>query len=283
MKGVFDEISDYAEHFEVDSILFCGDLFDKPKVSPRLESLAITEMLGKGFQWYGVMGQHDMPGHSIHRVDESSFGVLLAANAISFAHHHPEVDECIHFGQKFWGGTAFDRNNHLVLGIIHKFLWKGDPPFPGAPIEGNIRNFMKEIDRQGFNLVFSGDNHIPFEAKMTKGDGSVLQIVNCGSLMRRSVDQIGHVPSVVILSTDGKSYSTERVYLDISQDVFTVDHIKPESKKNGTNDLQSFIMVLKQHAGRKELSFDTALETVYGAMNVAQDIRQVIETTREEE
>jgi len=279
MLYVFDQIQDIALQYKIDSILFCGDLFGKPKVSPKLEALTIKKMLDNdSMHWYSVMGQHDMPGHTISRINESSFGVLLASHAISLTGLCPFNVESAHFGQKLY--NSVDRESDI--GMIHKFLWKGDSPFPEAPIEGNVRNFMKEMLSSDFEIIFSGDNHISFEAKMTKGDGSVLQVVNCGSLMRRSVDQIGHVPSVIILSTDGKSYSTKRVYLDISQDVFTVDRIKPESKKNSTNDLQSFIMVLKQHVGRKELSFDTALETVYASMDVEQDTRQVIETVREE-
>ena len=74
---MLEEIVLIADEEEVDAILIAGDIFHKPKVSPLYEAAFIRIMQkAKTANTYIMPGQHDLPGHSMNNVRESSFGVL---------------------------------------------------------------------------------------------------------------------------------------------------------------------------------------------------------------
>ena len=67
-----------------------------------------------------------------------------------------------------------------------------------------------------YDLILTGDNHKPF---VVEHEGRIL--VNPGSMMRTTADQIDHKPRVYLW--DGER--VEPVYLPIAKDVISREHI----------------------------------------------------------
>ena len=99
----------------------------------------------------------------------------------------------------------------LDVAMVHQFVWKGKPSFPGAPAEGNVGKWKQRV--KGYDVVLVGDNHQGFTAKC--GDCT---IYNCGTFIRRHANEIETKPAVGLVYDDG---TVKRRFLDVSRDKFS--------------------------------------------------------------
>lgn len=156
-------------------VLHAGDLFDHWKPSPYLLSKTI-EHLPKEF--YTVYGNHDLPQNTIELKEKSGVFTLWKANALRIL---PQG----HWGTNNFSG-AWELNGKSIY-VWHKFVYVGKEPFPGA--KGKARSILNKYPQ--FDLIVTGDNHqsfvYPFDDRL---------LVNCGSLMRQTADQINFEPKV---------------------------------------------------------------------------------------
>jgi hypothetical protein len=208
-RGLLAEINSIAQEHNI-PVLCAGDIFDRPRVSPRLEMMAM-EMIG---EWIFIPGQHDMPGHDYNRAfTEGSFGVLSSANTLApytpvgirvmgNRYGDPIPVDCLYeFGGKM---HQQPKVNPSQIALIHHLVWYRESPFPGAPEEGNVCKLAEQF--VDYDFVVSGDNHQSFTYWDPRDPDKPLW-VNPGPPWRRTTD--AGRPEVVLVYEDRKINSIE--------------------------------------------------------------------------
>ena len=204
MSSAIEEI--YHLHLQYDCpILIAGDLFHKWNEQPEAINPFLRWMKNEPEPFvYAIPGQHDLPYHSYKDVDKSSYWTLVQAEAIvdippgySKEIHDPYPMRIHGFPYGF-PLKPLEKPHDLLLevALVHAYLWNDSTGYVNAPVESHVNESKKPS--RGYDVIVYGDNHIPFERKLKDRI-----IFNCGSLMRRNIDQIAYKPSVGLLHTDG--------------------------------------------------------------------------------
>ena len=194
--------------------LFCGgDIGHRSQWPNWLLSEFIS--LAKGVTIYSCLGQHDLPGHSIDEVLKSGCGVLHISNMVLF--DSTGSIDIIHYGEEIES-----RSFGTVL-ITHRLVTNNlKEDWPGQ-VSYDAVKLLKDFPQ--YKLILSGDNHKPFVAEY---EGRVL--VNSGSMMRNTVDQIDHTPRVYLW--DAAENIVEPVYLPIEDGVIDSSHIEVKKDRD---------------------------------------------------
>ena len=193
-------------------MIIAGDLFHKAKAGPVMEITAIDAL--QELTPIMIPGQHDLPNHKYENKDKGSYGVLQTALNLDYGDKgtlNGPGNVSFHlfpFGSKL---KSCKDGSGVNVAVVHTMVWRGTPPYPGAPEEGNVKELINRM--KGYDFIICGDYHKPFT--YTK-NGTC--IINCGSLTRRSADQEDHQPRCYVLYDDG---TCEPHYLPIEKDVFT--------------------------------------------------------------
>ncbi len=253
-------------------VICAGDIFHKAKSSPELEIFAMGYLQG----WFTIAGQHDLPNHRIEDIDKSSYGVLISSGII-----HPLV--CVGEEPLYFTGFQYgqelklqerERKGSLSIAVIHQLAWHKERPFPGAPDSGNVKNIMKQL--KGFDYVFCGDNHTSFQFHAGKR-----LLTNCGSIMRRTSDQIEYEPKAWVLWSDGvvDSFSL----LD-DNEVMSCEHIEEKELKEERNEkLDSFVKSLIDKGIEFDISFKVNMNSFMASEKISPEVRNLIENAMEDE
>jgi DNA repair exonuclease SbcCD nuclease subunit len=171
-------------------VLHAGDLFDHWKPSPYLLSKTI-EHLPKEF--YTVYGNHDLLYNNLDLKEKNGVHVLEKAgklkilNEASWGQIPNKGSFIFELEKPKKGEELWVSEKHRKILVWHKFVYVGKEPFPGA--KGKARSILNKYPQ--FDLIVTGDNHQSFVYLF---DGRLL--VNCGSLMRQTADQINFEPKV---------------------------------------------------------------------------------------
>ena len=203
--------------------IFPGDVFDKYRVSPKLEAWSILNLP----EFIAVAGQHDLPYNNIANFEQSSLNVLWAGRDGTSSVLVPSLPQVVCTNSKveffgYWWGRdisdkpkVFDESVERKVAVMHKMVWTTRIPYPGCTADSAQKLLMKMKE---FDLIITGDNHQHF---MVEHEGRVL--VNCGSLMRMEASQIDHKPCVYLYNAE--SNTVEKVELPIRKGVVSRDHI----------------------------------------------------------
>lgn len=207
-------------------VLCAGDVFDKWKSSPFLESFAI-KYLPELFTT--VPGNHDLPYHSINMIDSSSLGILQHFGVkVLFNGNYLSSTQNFIYGFAYGELISQPEKSSIPrIAIIHKMIHK-DRKIHTSIESTKAKNLLRNFD---YDLILSGDNHQTFEVEY---EGKVL--INPGSMMRMDADQIDHKPCVYLLYED---FSYEKIFLPIEEDVF--DTCVLENKKEKESMIKSFV------------------------------------------
>ena len=210
-ENMLVQINNIATEYGV-GVVCSGDVFDKPRMSPKVEMLAMKHLR----HWWMIPGQHDLPNHNIDLMPESSYGVLAEVVApflpLPYIYEFPWGAEHIPQAEKDVANTSAICNLHVAL--VHAMVWQGKEPYPGAPSTGNVLNLVKML--HGYDVIVCGDNHGGFVTTV----GNTV-VINCGSTMRRTVAQLDYQPQVHLLYDDK---TVESINLDTSKDVVSDKH-----------------------------------------------------------
>lgn len=249
-------------------ILHAGDIFDNWKPSPWLLAFAARFMPELDVI---VPGNHDLPAHNINRLEYSGVWVL---DSFAYCNLLKNVESNIRlrkwnfvvhgFPYEFDLKSYSGKSEYPKVAIIHKFVYKGRKPFPGAT--GGCSSIMKKL--KGYDLIVSGDNHIPFTHK--NKDGQLL--VNPGSLFRLTADQINHKPRVYLWYAEENE--AEPIYIPIEKGVVSRKHIELEQARN--NRLEAFVSSLSSKI-ELGMDFKKNLKEYCISNKVRKSVRQKIE------
>jgi hypothetical protein len=196
-------------------VIIAGDLFDRPDNPAELTNFALDVLP----PCYAVPGQHDLMHHRYKDIHKTSYWTLVLAKRIITL---DRVEHPIGFGvQKLnlfgfpWGDTltppAKTHSLALNVAVVHSYIWTPGNEYKDVPEEQRLREHAKKLT--GYNASAWGDNHIGFINEKAK-------VCNCGSLMRRKLDEKDYKPFVGLLLEDG---TWKRHFLDTSRDKFLAE------------------------------------------------------------
>ena len=208
-----------------------------------------------------IAGQHDLPGHNLEAIPQSGFGVLKRAGYIlSFSKIIPHIDF-------FPFGTGIEKSiynkNKLIIAMTHQMVIEDKPYWPGQ-VASSAKLLLKKFP--DYKLILSGDNHQPF---VVEYEGRLL--VNPGSMMRTTADQIDHRPRVYLW--EANSNSVEAVYLPIEQDVIDRSHIDTKKEKDARIEAYTTRLSERYEVG---LSYEENLKAYFEENRTRQPIKDRI-------
>ena len=207
-------------------IIIAGDIGHKPRWSCKLLEWFISK-IDKDIKIIVIAGQHDLINHRLDLWEHSGVGVLHAAKTINFIQEPTWADGFkiypFAYGQEI---IKPDKNDLISIAMTHQMIIENKPLWPGqeAP-KGNA--LLKKY--ACYNLILSGDNHNPFTCEYQGR-----RLVNPGSLMRTSADQINHKPRVYLWFAE--SNDIEAIYLPIKDNVISRTHIEVAKDRENRNE-----------------------------------------------
>ena len=247
------------------AVLCAGDIFHRWNSPAELINFAAGQMR----EWYAIPGQHDLAYHSLADIRRTSYWTLTETKTID---HLPESqgiptlmeipddtpprDSCL------WGfpwnvdvrppteDESERADDCLKIALIHAYIWANKATaYPGAPPTSAVPAWKDRL--RGYDLAIFGDNHKPFEAR-----AGGCRVYNCGGLMRRHADEIGHRPSVGLIHADG---TITRHYLDCSEDKFTDEAQRAGELLRGDDPGMSDFIAELGDLGPESLDFASAV------------------------
>lgn len=275
-------VSDLQIKYEI-PILDAGDLFNKWRVPPWLETWAIVNLP----YIVTIPGNHDLPEHNVDSFNRSSLSVLNASmHTDVLINQWAEKDKPISAGECVpffihnstygipWNSNdkvKYDNKINLLsketdrrILLIHKMV--SDVPLKYKMRELELGTaILKKYPE--FGLIVSGHNHKSFVIEF---EGRLL--VNPGSMMRMSKDQIDFRPKVYLWYADENR--VEPVYLPIKKDVFSEKKIREE--KDNEERMESFVEALNTDY-EFTLSFQKNIENYFENNKVRKPVRTIIE------
>ena len=201
--------------------IFAGDMFDdgwrERKCPPELINFVIRTFPPRT---YGVPGQHDLPHHDLSAIWKSAYWTVKEAGKIhnlraglpvypGTVPTYPSASSPLVLYGFPWGAPLKDYTDRrdprnatrtVHVAVCHKHVWrKGDGDYRGADKNNMVSVTAKALT--GYDVGVFGDNHAGFLSKsQKKGQPTIL---NCGTFMRRRVDEKNYVPQVGLIYSDG--------------------------------------------------------------------------------
>jgi len=220
-------------------IFDAGDVFDKWRPSLTLLAKCVRKMPD---EYHTVAGNHDLPSHNINNLHKSGLGLLSTVGTVNLLDINKPLKfkfskQEIHVYGVAYGQEPTRRRlaNNGVLNVLvfHTDIYVGKKPWPGCQFP-KAKSLMNKYSK--FDLIVTGHNHQPF---VVENDDQLL--VNPGSVMRRTADQMKHKPRVYLWFAGDNT--VKPVYLPIEKGVVSRDHIDTVETRNERID--AFVARLK--------------------------------------
>ena len=254
-------INDLATEHDI-PILLAGDLSHRPQwpnwlIEKFMSIISDVEIIA-------IAGQHDLPGHNLEAIPQSGFGVLMRAGYITTPMpttmlNNKSLPPWI---AGFSYGTEITKTDSSVA-MTHQMVIEDKPYWPGQ-VASSAKSLLKKFP--GYKLILSGDNHQSF---VVEYEGRLL--VNPGSMMRSTADQIDHRPRVYLW--ESKTNSVEAVYLPIEQGVIDRSHIDTKKEKDARIEAYTTRLSERYEVG---LSYEENLKAYFEENRTRQQIKDRI-------
>ena len=248
-------------------ILQPGDLFDGPTPSYYFFSQIVSLFNEFEITFIGTYGQHDMryrqrENTAIYALTEACPSFYLITN-----NHEDVTREDVHFYAAGFGEDVppiTDKKEFNVL-ITHRMIVKEKIWFGQTEYE-YAGTFLKN---NKFDLIVSGDNH----GYLIANEQHKRWLFNCGSMMRSTIAQVDHRPSMVVFDTKNID-DWYNVDFEIDANVFNLDVIEKEKDRDGK--LDAFVSGLSE---RKEMgmSFADNLFAYMKENKIPKEIKKIVE------
>lgn len=253
---------------EVGLIIQPGDFLDRPSLS-----YGVYELLWETFNYwltennisvFTIYGQHDLYYRS---KENTTLSALIFTGVINELHSYAMQVKNVDIYGCGWEEEIPKiavKSNFNVL-AIHRMIIKDKKLWPDQT------NFIKAVDllkQHDFDLIISGDNHRGF-ADEYKGK----HLINCGSLMRSSIDQSNHYPHFWIFDTDTKEMVKFLIPIEPANKILNLEEAAKEKVIN--ENLELFIDGLKKTENQK-LNFVEALTDFIKLNHVDEKTQQTV-------
>jgi DNA repair exonuclease SbcCD nuclease subunit len=233
-------------------VLIGGDLGNKPQWGDKLLNYFIDILNDfPDVEIITVCGQHDLPQHRLNKWKESGLGVLHKRKCIKvLTAKYKNIQPFSYSKELFDSGAEISLVHTMVIENQINKLWQKQV----APSAKRIMDKLKNT-----KYIITGDNHQSFVVKNEKQT-----LINCGSIMRMSANQVNFKPSVYLFNTE--SDTIQRVYLPIEKDVFDTSHLT-ENKERDTR-IESFVDRLSNDY---EIGMERTEEKVWMSLDLERD------------
>jgi predicted phosphodiesterase len=235
-------------------ILQPGDWFDSHKASYSCMS-KLLRMLKSHSPLPGIItvfGQHDLRFHKsdtentpLNLMNEAYPHIFIAPNpgAMMVPDSNVRIKGCS------WNEEPVDPEIQEMRNIllIHRMIYE-EQSYPGQEVEGESANiFLRK--HAGFDLIVSGDNHKSFTAKVGRR-----LLVNCGALMRTSIDMQNHQPCCYLY--DSLQHTLKKIIIPCSpfSEIFNFEQHEL-SKKVDNEKLEAFVRSLSTGGAPISINF----------------------------
>lgn len=256
-----------AESYKA-TVLLPGDVFDNPVQSNKILTETISLLQEFDLNIHVIFGQHDL---WYRNKGNTALDVLIASKVVFGPTPVQEWEDKIFFYTASFGEDIPEiktKGFNILMThrmVVEEKLWEGQANFEWA-------NSL--LRRTKFDLIVSGDNHKRFIINSRTGT-----LINCGSLMRSSRDQVNHKPCFVIYDTDTRVYDVIDIPVRKQSAVFDLEKIEYEKEKN--ENLDAFVKGLSEE---KEfgLSFVDNLNTAIINNDIAEEVKDIIQIAMKE-
>ena len=261
MESTMMELQGWGKEYNV-PIIHCGDIFDKPANTPKLEVKAMKWLKGI----LCIMGNHDLTGHRLDKVEESSLGVMKVAEAVTILESGFAIDmgdwelTAFHYGEELKPNTSDSKK--LKVAVIHADFYQ-KLPFVGCDKGGSYKKVAKKLN--GFDVIISGHIHIPFD--------TVFKDTTCvcvGGAFQRTASELEHKPRAVLLNDDS---TVESLYFNTDEVEISRDHVEQANERNDR--LNAFIDTLSEDIDMG-LCFENNLKKYIDKNNIDKQITDKI-------
>lgn len=250
MIAKVDFVSDLQQKYDCE-VWHAGDLFEHWKPSPLLLTQIINIIPDRFFT---VFGNHDLPQHNLNLMYKSGIMTLAAAEKL-------RIIECGHWGEeiRLWYKT------YRAVSVWHGMAWtEKEPPYPGLDKTSHAKSLLKKYPQ--FDLIVTGHNHQCF---VEEYEGRLL--VNPGSLMRSTADQIDHEPSIFLWYKE--TNEVEQIKIPIEQGVITREHI--DKTKDRDERIEAFVEKLNND-WETEVNYKENLTRFFQANDIDLEIENIV-------
>jgi predicted phosphodiesterase len=215
------------------SIYCAGDIVDHYNVKHEVVTgiIGCLNRLEKDF--FIVLGQHDVPFHNFD-IKKSPIGTLLKAGKVKILGNTPKNGVT---GMNF-GVDELPEKSEMI--VAHKQITENDPPpfLSNAISATDALKYFKD-----YKIIITGDYHQAFTKKK---NGRL--IVNCGSMMRKNIDQIDMTPCVWVIDTEKVTALKHKLKVRPSDKIFNFNLADREKAVDTkfSDDMQELIKTLKK-------------------------------------
>jgi len=269
LMGKLDWAGKLSQDEAVDVVVFPGDIFDSCRASDNLKRLMIDCFHYSFDDVIGVAGQHDQRYHT-KDLNNTPLGVLQAAGAMAVI-GESGLERWVREGCRFYGTSWGEdipeiKSEGFNILVIHKMIIKGLRVWPGQTDYSFAKRLLEKHD---YDLIISGDNHQFF---MEEYEGRWL--INCGSLMRQSINQVKYHPAVVIFDTEIRQPETYEIPVKPIEEVMKLEEVEDEKERN--EKLEEFVSSLGSDGEHIELDFLSNLKATIRNSGLGIDVEDVI-------
>ena len=273
----FKNIMEITNETDSKLLVLAGDIFDSAKV----KYLVLNAVLDIIYQYprikiLAIPGQHDCRYHMGSLLD-TPMGILQTTGVFHILNDNLVTINNISFVGTGWNEEIDPEIKADVLVTHQMVTYKGEL-WPGQTNYSTAHAILRKYKK--INVIISGDNHLPH---LVESEGR-LQI-NCGSMLRKSKDQIEFLPRV--WSVDTEYWTTSPIFLKIkpAEDVFDLDKIELEeitdiAKKEADEKIKAFIQTLPE-TEKERPNFKLILQSVVKQTNPSEEVVKIINSIME--
>lgn len=230
-------------------IVIAGDLGHKAEWKNWLLSYLIIIKRLTLQPVFVIPGQHDLPYHELLQWKQAGIGVAKYSNTIKLLIKdsysivgNSKVNINLHpspYDQKI--PKIKNNNNPMIKNILVTHRMIIDRPLWAGQVARTGYYYLKKYPQ--YDCILSGDNHQPFIHKYKNR-----LLVNCGSMMRSTADQINHKPRVYLYYAYRNTIVP--VYLPIDKKVINKDYITEENSRKKRMD--SYVAYIKKAQSKQK-------------------------------
>lgn len=238
----FKQIIQIANKYNA-HLIIAGDFFDSTKVGHKVVNIILRYVQRLEGCIFCVAGQHDQVYQAKDLKGSPLYTLILSGKVILLNNEAYWNDGKYHiYGCSFGDEPIVPKTENNVL-VIHKSITPKEPPFylPNAYSAEQALNKWED-----YSIIVSGDFHEPFIKKKKERT-----LVNCGPMMRQSIDQADIEPSVWVFNTEKESIKRLKLRFDLPEEVFAFEDIKNKESKFAEN-LNELVETLKSEKTRPD-------------------------------
>ena len=215
-------------------IISGGDITDLCLYTAPKDIVASINLLEEMPPMAGICGNHDFVHRSAEYLDKSIISIFIKSGKMTHIQGHYDLDPNTRiFGFDYGtGGIVHPAPEDLIDGtniaIMHEYTSKKENSIFGKYVGKELLEEFSEFD-----IIFTSDNHVTFTEEL---DGRFL--INPGSFLRMTADQIEHKPCVYLVDTESMSF--EQIFVPIEEGIISRKHI--EIQKDREDNMTSFVI-----------------------------------------